>query len=148
VVAFRGETMTFVIKLGGLLSACGGPMLVMDRLKDSIGKWPAFWVGFLPVGLMIMGAFHLPFAPGDRMARRFVELGRMGMLIMVGMQLFGISVIVGGLRSPALSLYVVGIATGLVAAVAYQWAAATSIARDRARVPIGDPHDHRPIEPS
>ena len=27
------EVMTLVIKIAGLLSACGGPLLVMDRLK-------------------------------------------------------------------------------------------------------------------
>lgn len=126
------DLMTLVIKLGGLLSACGGPLLVMDRLKGSLGAPTAFTIGFLPIVLMMVGAFHLTDPVGDRWARRAVELGLVGMYIMVAMQLYGIWLILGGLRSPALGLYCTGIVTGLVSAAAYQWLAARWIARDRA----------------
>ena len=142
------EMMTLVIKIAGLLSACGGPLLVMDRLKDRFGTLPAFLIGFLPIGLMIVGAFYLTSEASDRWARRTVELGRLGMYIMVGMQLYGIWLILVGLRSPAQPLYYTGIATGLLSAMAYQWAAARLIARDRATSPENGPHDHQPIEPS
>jgi hypothetical protein len=142
------DLMTLFIKIGGLLSACGGPMLVMDRLKGRLGNMPAFFVGFIPIALMMIGAFHLAALAGDRWARRAVELGLVGMYVMVTMQLCGIWLILGGLRSPALPLYYVGIATGLLAAVIYQMAAARWLARDGAVSPESSPHDHRPIEPS
>lgn len=142
------EVLTLAIKIAGLLAACGGPLLVMDRLKGSLGNTAAYLIGFLPIALMIVGAFHLTAEASDRWARRAVELGRAGMYIMVGMQLYGIWRILGGLRSPALPLYYTGIATGLLSAVAYQWAAMRWIARDRATSPGSGPHDHRPIEPS
>lgn len=142
------EMMTFVIKVAGLWAACGGPMLVMDRLKGRLGSPAAFVTGILPIFLMIVGAFHLTSDPSDRWARRTVELGRVGMYIMVGMQLYGIWLILGGLRSPALPLYYTGIAIGLLSAVAYQWAAARLTARDRATPAGSGPHDHQPIEPS
>ena len=141
------DLMTFVIKIGGLLSACGGPVLVMDRLKGRIGMLPAFWIGFLPIGLMIVGAFELTAIPGDRWARRAVELGLVGAYVMLGMQLYGIWLILGGFRSPALPLYYTGIAVGLVSAMAYQWAAARLFARDRTSSNRGQP-DYQPIEPS
>jgi len=142
------EMKTLVIKIAGLLSACGGPLLVMDRLKGRLGTLAAFLIGFLPVALMIVGAFHFTSEASDRWARRVVKLGRLGMYIMVGMQLYGIWLILGGLQSPALPLYYTGIATGLLSAVVYQWAAARSIARDRPTSPVNGPHDHQPIEPS
>ena len=142
------DMMTLVIKIAGLLSACGGPLLVMDRLKARLGSWEAFLIGFLPVALMMVGAFDLTSPANDRWARRTVELGRLGMYVMVGMQLYGIWLILGGLRSPALPLYYTGIATGLLSAVAYQWAAARWTARDRATSPANGSHDHQPIEPS
>jgi hypothetical protein len=141
------EMMTFVIKISGLLSACGGPMLIMDRLKGRLGTLPAFLIGFLPIALMMVGAFHLTAEAGNRWARRAVDLGRFGMYIMVGM-LYGIWLILGGLRSPAQPLYYTGIATGFLSAVAYQWAAARMIARNRATSPVNGPHGHQPIEPS
>lgn len=144
----NSDPLTLVIKLAGLLSACGGPLLVMDRLKGRLGSPAAFLIGFLPIAFMMMGAFHLTSEASDRWARRAVELGRLGMYIMVGMQLFGIWLILGGLRSPALPLYYTGITTGLLSALAYQWAAARLIARDRATSAGSGPPDHRPIEPS
>jgi len=141
----NSDMTTLVIKIAGLLSACGGPMLVMDRLKGRLGMLAAFLIGFLPIALMIVGAFHLTSAATDRWARRAVELGRFGMYLMVGMQLYGIWVILGGLRSPAQSLYYAGIAIGLLSAAAYEWAAARM---DRATSPGDGPHDRQPIEPS
>jgi hypothetical protein len=76
-----------------------------------------------------------------------VELGRAGMYVMAGMQLYGIWIILGGFRSPALPLYWTGIVTGLVSALVYQWAYTRMIARGRAISP-GSPNDHRPIEPA
>jgi hypothetical protein len=144
----KWEVMTLVIKLAALLSACGGPLLVMDRLKGGLGTLPAFLIGFLPIGLMIVVAFHLPCEASDHWARRAVELGRLGMYIMVGMQLYGIRLILRGLRSPAQGLYYTGIVTGLLSAVAYQWAAARLIARNRTTSPGTGEQDHQPIEPS
>jgi hypothetical protein len=137
-----------VIKIAGLLSACGGPMLIMDRLKGRIGSITAFWICFLPIGLMIVGAFHLTPITGDRWARRAVELGSMGMYVMVGMQFYGIWLILGGLQSPALPLYCTGITTGLLSAAAYLWAARRWDAVNRANSQESVANDHRPIEPS
>ena len=124
------DWMTLVIKVAGLLSACGGPMLIVDRLKGRLGTTEAFLIAFLPVGLMIFGAFHLTALPGDRWARRSVEVGLVGMLVMVAMQAYGVWRILGGLQSLDLPLYWTGIATGLLSAIVYSVAAARLIARD------------------
>ena len=135
-----------LMTLGGLWSGCGGPLLVIDLLKGRLGVLTALLIGLLPIGLMMMGALHLESGPGDRLGRRFVELGRVSMYVMVGMQLYGIWLILRGLQSPALPLYCTGIAVGLVSAWAYQVAATRWIARDRANSPGGGPDDHRPID--
>src|SRR5262245_52771574 len=122
------DWMTLVIKIAGLWSFCGGPMMVFDRIKGRLGSTEAFVITFLPVGLMVLGAFHLTALPGDRWARRAVEVGLVGMYVMVAMQLYGMWLTLGGLRNLDLPLYWTGIAIGLVSAVFYQWAAARLIA--------------------
>ena len=143
------DLMVFLIKIAGFLSACGGPIMIADRLKGALGTPTAVAITFFPIILMIGGAFHLTAAPGDRWARWAVELGRVGMYVMVGMQFYGIWLILGGFRSPALPLYYTGIATGLLSAIAYAWLAARWIAKDRAASAASDGRqDHQPIEPS
>lgn len=142
------DLMVLVIKIAAFLSGCGGPMLVIDRLKGGLGTPMATTICFLPILLMFVGAFHLTALAGDRWARRAIELGLVGMYLMLGMQFYGIWIILQGFRSPALPLYWIGIVTGLLSAAAYQWLAARWIERDREASVAGGPYDHQPIEPS
>lgn len=47
--------MLLAVKIGALLSFCGGPLYVMDVLKPTLGTDLAFAVGFAPLAVMIFG---------------------------------------------------------------------------------------------
>lgn len=143
----RWHAEQLLIKLAGLLSSCGGPMMVMDRLKRTTHPPVAFLIGFLPVGLMIFGSFFLGDDSRDRLARRAIEVGRFGMVVMLGMQLYGLVALIWGPRLPDRGLYAVGIGVGFLFAVGYQHAA-RRFGRDRDVSTPSESRDDRPIEPS
>jgi hypothetical protein len=136
------------LKLAALLSYCGGPLFVADLLKPRFGMGPAvFLATFLPIGMMLMGAFYVDDRDGSGVTAAFVRLGVLGLVITLGMHVYALGCFVQGLRVPDQGLHDVGIAVGVPWSVVYLRAAR----RWEAGVASTRSPDHTssdPIEPS
>jgi len=53
------ELREAVPRIAALFSYCGGPLFIADQLKPHFDSVAVFLVTFLPVGLMVIGAFFL-----------------------------------------------------------------------------------------
>jgi hypothetical protein len=135
------------LKLAALLSYCGGPLFVAGLLKPRFGMGPAIFLAtFVPIGMMLMGAFHLDDVR-DRMAIAFVRLGLLGLAIALGMHIYAAGCFARGVRVPDQGLHDLGIAIGVVWSAVYlrasrRWASAV------ASSPSPDHTSAEPIEPS
>ena len=146
-----------LIKLGALFSYCGGPLILCDTLKPSLGKFMAFAVTFLPILPMIFGAESLfdPIPPrrvgsrngsiledGTGWGVRVVQLGLVGALVLLVMHGYGAWILATTLPRPDQGLYMFGLAVGIPMAGVYAYAAQKWLSRVRA------PQDmFAPIEP-
>lgn len=137
----------FAIKISALFSSCGGPLFVFELLKPRLGVKPAFFVTYLPVGLMVIGALCLDDPLRDRWSLTAVQAGRLGLIIALLMHAYALWCFVSGARVSEQWLYYFGIAVGVAWSVAYLRAARRwmpSSAGSSAR----DPASTEPIEPS
>ena len=134
-----------LLKLAALFSYCGGPLFVGGLLRRHIDPMAGFLITFLPVALMIVGAFFLDGDTEDRLASSFVRAGRLGCYVTLAMHVYGLGCFANGTRVPDQSLNYFGIAVGLAWTVFYLRAARRwAMASDRS----GDPTSSRPIEPT
>ena len=134
------------LKLAALFSFCGGPLFVSDLLKPRVGTPAAFWITFAPVGLMLVGAMHLGYLPGDRWAAAAVSLGRQGVYVVLGMHAYTLARFASGTRVAEPWLYLLGIGVGVIWSLAYLRAARQLEAKHLAMQQ--DRSSAEPIEPS
>jgi hypothetical protein len=107
----RGVVREIAFKLAALFSFCGGPLYVSDLLKPQLGSLPAFLITFVPVGLMLMGSFFLDDVR-SRLSMVFVQGGRLGLYLALGMHLYALWRFAQGARVAEIWLYYFGIAVG------------------------------------
>jgi len=134
------------VKLAALFSYCGGPLYVADLLKPRIGTESAFLITFLPVGIMVLGAFFMDDA-GSRWLHPVVRAGRLALYVVLAMNMYAIWCFALGVRTPDQVLHYIGLAVGAAWAVYYlresrRWARKT----DALNAP--DPTTPKPIEPA
>jgi hypothetical protein len=155
-----------LVKLGALLSFCGGPLILLEVMKPHLGTEASFGVAFLPIVLMIVGSPSLrredllPESLGKRgmdgtakipgferpwlWEIRFVRLGFCGALIALVMHLYGAWILATTTVLKAdRGLCVVGLTVGIPVAVGYAYSASRWLKR------VAEPAaDSSPIEPS
>lgn len=134
-----------LLKLAALFSYCGGPLFVGGVLRRHMDPMAGFLITFLPVALMVVGAFFLDDDTEDRLASSFVRAGRLGCYVTLAMHVYALGRFANGTRVPDQGLNYFGIAVGLVWSVFYlraarRWASASDRTDDRT--------SSRPIEPS
>lgn len=138
-----------LLRIAVLFSYCGGPLFISDVLKRRLGPGVVpFLITFLPVGVMVYGAFWLREDIGDRWARAFVWAGRQALYVVLGMHAYAVWCFAQGVRKPDQALHYIGIAAGVVWSVAYlhearRWAASPDAADHAVGRSSSDP-----IEPS
>ena len=109
-----------LLRLAALFSYCGGPLFVADILKRRLGPGPtAFVITFLPVGVMVLGAFYLGDHARSRWSRTIVWAGRQGLYVALGMHAYAAWYFAHGVRKPDQALHYVGIVVGVVWSFAY-----------------------------
>lgn len=155
-----------LVKLGALLSFCGGPLILFEVMKPRLGTEASFGVAFLPIVLMIVGSPSLrgeDLLPESRRRHgmdggtmtsgiqrpwlweiRFVRLGSYGAMIALIMHVYGAWILTTTtiLRADR-GLCVVGLIVGIPVAVGYAYSANRWL--KRVTEPAADPS---PIEPS
>lgn len=72
-----------IVKIGALISYCGGPLILSDSLKPRIGVPLAFGVTFAPIALLLFGIMALADSPwtGPRAERADPEAPSHGILM-------------------------------------------------------------------
>jgi hypothetical protein len=110
---------TLALKLSALFSACGGPMVVMDALKPTLGDPLHFVVGFAPVALAVMGAFSLALDEHDAPARFFVAAGLAGVVAVAATNVYAVVRLVRGPPPADAGLVVLGIVVGTLSGIGY-----------------------------
>jgi len=135
-----------VLKIAALFSYCGGPLFIADILKPRLNMSLVFSITFFPVLLMVLGALCLDDRTRGRWSSRAVRGGRVGLFIVLGMNVYAIGRFVDGVRVPDQSLHYIGIAVGVAWSVAYLRAARRWMSS--AVVHAGDRPSAEPIEPS
>jgi len=137
-----------VLKIAALFSYCGGPLFIADALKPQLDGGLAFLMTFLPVGLMVVGAFFLYDDPRDRFSFTVVRAGRQGLYIVLAMHAYALWCFADGVRVLDQSLHYIGIAVGLTWSFAYLRAARRWAPSRRGSCHPGDQLSAEPIEPS
>jgi hypothetical protein len=107
-----------LLKIAALFSSCGGPLFVFGLLKPRLGVGPAFFIIYLPVALMLIGALCLEDAP-SRWPLAAVRAGRQALYVVLGMHLYALWCFANGVRVSEQYLYYFGIAVGAVWSIAY-----------------------------
>ena len=107
------------IRLAGLLSFCGGPMVVADALKPSLGNPAHFLVAFIPVGLLVGGMAGLSDHPVRSVSRGAAWAGLAGLLILAIMNVFGVTTLLHDPGRGDAGLVALGIAVGVLVSVVY-----------------------------
>ncbi|MGH7725697.1 MAG: hypothetical protein ACREOU_09730 [Candidatus Eiseniibacteriota bacterium] len=152
-----------LIKIGALLSYCGGPLILTDMLKLRIGTPLAIALTFAPIVLMIFGVESL-FDPSPRRRERirsvpsqqgpvpeegvrwavlFVRLGLAGALVTLLLHAYGAWSLATMPARPDHGLYVFGIIVGIPLAGWYAYSARRWLSG------AGAPEDpFSPIEPT
>ena len=136
-----------VLKIAALFSYCGGPLFIADLLKPGLGTGLPFFITFLPVGLMVLGALCLD-ETQNRWSFMAVTAGRQSVYIVFGMHLYALWCFVDGVRVPDQRLHYIGIAVGMVWSVAYLRAARRWMSSPGGAAAGDDGAPTRPIEPS
>ena len=94
-----------VLRIAALFSYCGGPLFISGVLKPLIKVGSAFWITLLPVGFMVLGALCLHEDARNRWSFAAVWVGRQGLYIVLGMQVYAVWCVVDGVRVPDQSLH-------------------------------------------
>jgi hypothetical protein len=137
-----------VLKIAALFSYCGGPLFIADLLKPRHSTVAAFWITFLPVGFMAIGALCLDDDTRSRWSRVVVRAGRTGLFLVLGMHLYAIWCFVNGVHVPDQALHYMGIAIGLAWSFAYLRASRRWISSTGGLSYAGGTPSTEPIEPS
>jgi len=106
------------LKIAALWSYCGGPLFISNVLKHRLNMAAAFWITFLPVGLMVLGALCLDFTR-NRWSFAAVRAGRLGLCIVLSMHAYAIWCFANGVRVPDQALHYLGIAIGVAWSAVY-----------------------------
>src|SRR5262245_24331262 len=77
-----------LLRIAALFSYCGGPLFIADALKPRLGTLPPFLITFLPVGVMVLGAFFLHDDTSDRLSFRIVSAGRVALYVVLAMHIY------------------------------------------------------------
>lgn len=134
------------LKLAAIFSYCGGPLFLCDLLKPSLTVALAFSITFLPVLLMVLGAFCLEDAR-SRWTRAGLRAGRLGVYAVLTMNVYAVWCFAHGVRVPDQTLHYIGIAVGLVWTAVYLWEAHRWESA-AGKLPAGERATPQPIEPS
>jgi hypothetical protein len=137
-----------VLRIAALFSYCGGPLFIADLLKTHFSMGPVFLITFLPVGLMVVGAFFLNDDVRDRVSFALVWAGRQGLYIVLGMHLYALWCFVHGVCVPDQRLHYLGIAVGAAWSVAYLHAARRWVSSPGGSSHAAHNGPTKPIEPS
>ena len=111
------------LRIAALFSYCGGPLFIADLLKPRHDTRWVFSLTFLPVGLMVMGAFYIDDDLRDRWSFRVVQAGRLGLYLALAMHLYALARFIDGVRVPDQPLHYIGLVVGAAWSVAYLRAA-------------------------
>jgi hypothetical protein len=137
-----------LLKIAAIFSFCGGPLFIADVLKPRLNAGLVFFMTFLPVGVMVLGALCLSYYTRSRWTFAVVWAGRQGLYIVLGMHVYALWCFVNGVRVTEQSLHYLGIAVGVVWSVAYLRAARRWVSSPRGSSHAGDRVSAEPIEPS
>jgi hypothetical protein len=103
---------------------------------------------FLPILMMVLGAFCLEDDTRSRWSSSAVGVGRLGLAIVLVMNLYTVSCFVQGVRVPDQFLHDIGIAVGMGWSIAYWHAARRWVSSPGAPSEREDRASTDPIEPS
>jgi hypothetical protein len=137
-----------VLKIAALFSYCGGPLFIADLLKPHLGFGLVFWMTFLPVLLMVLGAIGLDDDARNRWSSAAVRAGHLGLYTVLGMNAYALWCFVDGVRMPDQSLHYLGIAVGVAWSLAFLRAARRWASSAGGSSHAGDRASTEPIEPS
>ncbi len=110
-----------VLKIGALAAFCGGPLRLSEALGPSLGRDPAFAVGFAPVALVLLGTFALAEERPGWGARTLRALGALGAVAVAGLGLWAWVGVARGPARPDDGLVLAGSAAGVGLAALYLW---------------------------
>lgn len=110
-----------VLKLGALLSFCGGPLRLTDALKPELGKDPAFAIAFAPVVLVLLGTFALAEDEPGWLTRSLQHLGALAALTVAALGLWAWLGVAQGPPRPDDALVLLGSAASLTLCGLYLW---------------------------
>ena len=129
-----------LIKIVALLSFFGGPALLVDRLKITLGVNAAFILCFLPVALMILGVLYMAEEAPGPVDKFLVRLGSCNAWVVLAVQLWGGWILFYAPERPDHTFYVTGVLVGTVSSIGYaysarQWLQRAVESEDRPRIP-------------
>ena len=107
------------LKLAALFSFCGGPLALADWLKVQIDKDLAFAIALSPIVGLIFGAWSLHSGDPTRWDRWMVALGCASVVVLFGMNLFGLWWLSIDPDRPDGGLIALGIAVGTLYSAYY-----------------------------
>jgi len=114
-----GRFSTVVLKIVALLSFCGGPLLASDALQPVLGDPWGFVVAFVPVALMLLGAFGITDPERDTMSRLSAWAGAAGAIAVGLVNVWGVTRLVAEPERADRGLVVFGTIVGFTAVVLY-----------------------------
>jgi hypothetical protein len=109
------------LKIGALLSFCGGPLYVTDLLKPSLGNPGAFVAGFSPVALMIFGVFSLVEDEPSAFSRVVASAGAVASLVVMVESVVAAVRVLGGEERADAGLILLGCVVSIAGALGYFW---------------------------
>lgn len=113
----------FVLQVSALLAYCGGPLLIADELKPRVGKGWAFALTFIPILLLIFGAFPLlrsdPDEEDDRFDAVSVRGGQIGIVLLLASNVYAVWALAQGRERADSGLVAFGIVVGIGVSIGY-----------------------------
>jgi hypothetical protein len=109
------------LKIGALLSFCGGPLYVTDLLKPMLGNPGAFVAGFSPVALMVFGVFSLVEDKPSALSRVVASAGGVASLVVMVESVVAAVRVMGGEERADAGLILVGCVVSIAGALGYFW---------------------------
>jgi hypothetical protein len=114
---------TFALKIGSLLSFCGGPLVLFDLLSTHLNKNAAFAISFTPNALLIFGVFSLKAEVPGCWDRAAVWAGLWAAAALLGINGWGACELTTGSTREDAGLVQLGLAVGFIFVGYYAWAA-------------------------
>jgi hypothetical protein len=109
------------LKIGALLSFCGGPLYVTDLLKPVLGNPGAFLAGFSPVALMVFGVFSLVEDEPSAFSRVVALAGAVASLVVMVESVVAAVRVMGGEERADAGLILLGCVVSIAGALGYFW---------------------------